>query len=133
MISADAKVSLSLGENVGSVQITYMGVTGFICADQQGDFTRTAAVVTCKMQGYSNGIPFCCGAVRSQDEGYMMKPAWWSDVNCHGNETHLARCPRDGFWGGHFNRCQGEEQAAAVVCYNATDENGTSSEGTLTR
>ena len=103
----------------GHVEIFHDGIWGTICDDQVND---GAAIVLCKMAGYSYG-----GDYRLNYRQYLSNKAskiWLDDLSCRGTESDVSRC-RHRPWG--INNCNHGEDVG-IRCYT---DRGTFNTATL--
>lgn len=101
----EGDVRLVGGVNEGRVEIYLSGQWGTVCDD---GWDLDDAKVVCRQLRYS-------GATRAlgfSAYGGGSGPIQLDEVNCHGNETHLADCSHDGI---ETHDCSHAEDAA-VVC-----------------
>ncbi|XP_055956391.1 deleted in malignant brain tumors 1 protein [Patella vulgata] len=95
----------------GRVQVTYMGIKGYICPD---GFDDSEATVICKMKGFNNGFAY----VYRNYYGYSVNNMrWLSNIQCTGTESSLNRC--GGMVWGDIKNCSSVGDAA-VYCYQNT-------------
>ena len=68
----------------GRIEIKHHGDWRTICNEGWDDID---ANVACRELGFLNGT-----ATRQANFGTSSSPAWWSQVDCMGNETKLSHC-----------------------------------------
>lgn len=98
--------------NSGSLELTYMNISGRICAD---DWDEKDATVACRQMGYVKGLPYKHKILFAKGT-----PIWATKVNCTGSEYKLSQCPN--FTLGHVDDCI-ERYDAGVVCYSTVGVN----------
>jgi deleted-in-malignant-brain-tumors protein 1 len=69
----------------GRVEVKYVGIWGTI--DDDG-WDILDATVVCRQLAFAGAIGAFTGSTFGQGRG----PLWFSNVNCHGNETKLSQC-----------------------------------------
>ncbi|KAK6179250.1 hypothetical protein SNE40_011654 [Patella caerulea] len=95
----------------GRVQVTYMGINGYICPD---GFDDNDATVICKMKGFNKGFAY----VHRNTYGWSVNDVrWLSNIQCTGTESSLNRC--GGMVWGDADNCSSVGDAA-VYCYQNT-------------
>ncbi|KAB0351200.1 hypothetical protein FD754_016057 [Muntiacus muntjak] len=93
------------GPCAGRVEILDHGSWGTICDD---GWDLDDARVVCRQLGCGDAL----NATGSAHFGAGSGPIWLDDLNCAGNESHVWRCPSQG-WGKHDCR---HKQDAGVIC-----------------
>ena len=93
------------GRCSGRVEILDQGSWGTICDD---GWDLEDARVVCRQLGCGDAL----SAMKSAHFGAGSGPIWLDDLNCTGNESHVWRCPSQG-WGQHDCR---HKQDAGVIC-----------------
>ncbi|XP_050402747.2 scavenger receptor cysteine-rich type 1 protein M160 isoform X1 [Patella vulgata] len=113
-ISPNTGYELQIGSSAttqvskGRVQVTHMGITGYICPD---GFDNNDANVICKMKGFHGGFAYM---YRNYYRNMVSDMRWLSNIQCTGTESSLNRC--GGMVWGDIKTCSSYGDAA-VYCY----------------